>query len=212
MTPTRCRSSDESDSDIEMEEGTDSTSDSCPEQQMFTDDDLSSVDDDMIMDGDSAHDARTRKVQQQIEYDRYFGFEEPRPMGNILMFHPAFNKTREFHDALNQYKSVFAGTSDELMVVKTPTVDVPIKDPLNPSKVITIRAAADTGSEIQCVGPRLFKYYKAKGVTKHSRIGQGVNTGNGRIVCHEYIPIYLETNSGRFLCIKFWHLKSHSII
>ena len=129
---------------------------------------------------------------------------------NIFMLHPNFNsKNIEFQSALQGYQKCFRLEKGyDIVKVQTPIITVPIVDPLNSKQETIIRAAADTGSEIQCFGPQIFAKYNPHGVVKYCLKGQPINTGNGKIKCHRYIPVKLKTTEGKTYEDKFWYLES----
>ena len=184
------------------------------EPQIYQDADwLSSEDDDVIYNMKTPP-KPVRSFEEQSVYDRYFGIGDDSPIRNILLFHPAFNKQNlEYQAALGTYQTMFGQRKEHQPLeevtfrIKTPIIDVPIRDPTFPAKLVNIRAAADTGSEIDCIGPKLFNYYKSKGVTKYSKEGRRIQTGNGLTVIHHYIPVTLKTSNNRCITTKFWKLE-----
>ena len=187
----------------------------------FTESDwLSSEDDDIRFNTDT-HKVPPRTFEEQNVYNEHFGICEDTPIRNILLHHPALNQNNvEYQKALGLYQQMFGqqtvaenndtekqNTDPVTFHIKTPIIEVPIRDPICPRNLTKIRAAADTGSEIDCVGNNFFNHYKSKGVTKHSKEGKRVRTGNGLVTLHHYVPITLKTSNGRFISTKFWYLK-----
>ena len=172
----------------------DSESESDEDSEMF------SEDEDMILDDDD---------------DEEEDAEEPEPFRNILMNFPSMNMHNPLYvKALTQYLQCFglSPDSDEFgsgfLKIKTPTIDIPIRDPFNSGRTITIRAAADTCSGIQCFGPKNYLIFKAAKKVKYHKEGTAVMTGNGRIVCHEYVPLLLKRKNGAYYQTIFWYLPN----
>ena len=188
----------------------DECKDSWPENSpdtTYSDFDLSSKDDDAIMSEPPSDDELPeRSWQEQLLYDDYEGILENEAR-NILMLHPGFNtENLHYQRAMKKYLECFSAVTDSRMVIRTPEVPVEIQNPARTGEVIKIVAAADTGSEIQCFGPKIRDQYKDR--IKRTKSGQSINTGNGRVVCNEYLPVKLRTRKGRWFQTKFWFLKT----
>lgn len=133
---------------------------------------------------------------------------------NIFMLHPNFNSRNvEYQAAIGNYRNSFALKKDfDIIKVRTPILQIPIVDPIqdtaNIEQILLIRAAADTGSDIQCFGPQIYSKYSKAGIIQHCNRGKRIKTGNGRITCHKYISITLKTKEGNSHTEKFWYLRS----
>ena len=88
------------------------------------------------------------------------------------------------------------------------TITVPIRDPQSPMEYIKIEAAADSGSDIDAIGPRQIAKYKQHNLIKTDKRGIIIGTGNGPIHVKQYIPITTKCRTKKEFTSKFWCLES----
>ena len=150
------------------------------------------------------------------DYDDEAKYPEDEPVNrfdslhNIFMLHPNFNSANiEYQAAFGQHRHSFGLREKyDFVKVRTPILDIPIVDPLDTDQSMIIRVAADTGSDIQCFGPQIYRKYCQRGIIQHCNRGQSIRTGNGKVTCHKYIPIKLKTKEGKLHEERFWYLNN----
>ena len=169
-------------------------------------------DDDIIM--DDAPDIDDISHHQQTDNMSY-DILNNKPIYNIFMNHPQYNtKNVRYQRAMSlmiqQEVNCLSQTINNPHKIHIPinTISVPIKDPENCSKIIKINAAADSGSDIDAIGPKQIARYKNKGIIKTDKVGITVGTGNGPIHTKKYVPITVISKIGKKYTTKFWCLES----
>ena len=137
------------------------------------------------------------------------------PISNIFMNHPHYNtKNEEYQRAMGEFMqqslNCLASTDLDTTKIQIPinTIDVPIHNPQEPNTIITINAAADSGSDIDAIGPAQIDKYRSKHLIKTDPKGVVIGTGNGPIHVKQYVPITTISKIGNKYTSKFWCLTS----
>ena len=134
----------------------------------------------------------------------------PNPISNIFLHHPHFNdRNDEFQRAMKTF-TCLSQTSDQTPPLQIPinTISVPILDPQDINKTVTITAAADNGSDIQAIGLTAILRYREQNLIRHDPKGITIATGNGPVHIHNYVPITVKSKIGKMFTTKFWCLES----
>ncbi|MCP5008180.1 MAG: hypothetical protein GY941_30240, partial [Planctomycetes bacterium] len=129
------------------------------------------------------------------------------PMQNILLNHPHFNVENAEYQRTNNKHLLQMGTD----VSKRNVLTIPmncIQVPLVSEPKVSIIAAADTMSDIDCMGINPTMYYRNKGLICYDSKGISVMTGNGKFRVHCYVPIRLKCENGNEIKRKFWCLEN----
>ena len=177
--------------------------------------DLSDDDDDMIIDDDIiTNNISSRIAPTGNNTDHSVLLPNP-PISNIFMNHPHYNtENTEYQCAMNvlieQSVDCLSTQIQNPYKIQIPinTVSVPIVDLDDPNKTTTITAAADSGSDIDAIGPKQIARYKGRHKIKTDKNGIVVGTGNGPIYTKQYVPITVINKIGKKYTTKFWCLDT----
>ena len=168
-------------------------------------------------------DFRTNEVDKEWDYTRYHSelatyvqrinefyvpIESIKPMVNIFKNHPHFNLGND--DYLRSTHEFMLNTSGH-GISKGHEAVIPmncIKIPMLAPDKCEIIAAADTMSDIDCMGMNPTIYYRNRGLIKHDLHGISVMTGNGRMFCRDYVNVTLRCEDNKEIRKKFWCLEN----
>ena len=129
-------------------------------------------------------------------------------MQNIFKNHPHYNIGNEdFLRSTHEFMLSISGHG----LNQRHTAIIPmncIKIPMIAPDKCEIVAAADTMSDIDCMGMNPTIYYRNKGLIKHDRHGISVMTGNGKLFVRDYVPVKLRCENGAIIEKKFWCLEN----
>ena len=131
----------------------------------------------------------------------------PPPMSNIFMNHPHYNTNNKIYQiAMNTY--CLNTNQNNTFQIPMNVIDIKIKSPENPDNIITVKAGADSQSNVDAIGIDAIVYYKQLGLIKYDNKGIVVGTGNGPIHVHNYVLITVISKEGKQYQRKFWCLES----
>ncbi len=126
------------------------------------------------------------------------------PMKNIFMNHPHFNHDYQRQRNKHVLNIENKGIKRNIDIIPMNCIQIPL---VSPQKV-TIIAAADTMSDIDCMGINPTLYYRNLGLIHYDEAGVRIATGGGKFTVHCYVPISLKCENGTEITRKFWCLEN----
>ena len=134
----------------------------------------------------------------------------PKSISNLFMNHPHYNTHNDpYNDAMDDFLQCLNHESkSNQFKIPTNTITTSICNPISPSQIIQIVAAADNGSDIDAIGPEQIKEYKQQHLIKTHSTGVIIGTGNGPIHVTKYVPIVIINKLNQKCSTKSWCLES----
>ncbi len=144
-------------------------------------------------------------------------------ISNIFMTHPAFNTNNKlYQEALDYHfkRNPFDRFLINNNVIDVDAIHLPIREinvNVTSYDIGEIPAFADTGSKIQAIGPKIAAKYAQ--YLQKSRKGRTLQTGNGILTTHRYLPLIIKAekkqshkiknkdNKYKYLYSKFWVIE-----
>ena len=113
---------------------------------------------------------------------------------NIFQNHPIFNTQNELYTNA-YYESIMTQMPKGMCpnVIKSTPIQIPVQTiEFETVKPFTnhISAVADSGSDIECINGEIAQQYKKH--LKYNPAGRHIQTGNGPITVHQYLPLLIR--------------------